>query len=176
MFSVIGLAFAIMRTFLEEVIMRITLLFLLFLSVGCNDSTTKKTNNLNNTNNSNLTPAFCEAIQDWETCNQEGCVAIRTTFDIVDKYGNCIKKLFHGNMCVYGTLYTSNNCESVIYYKYITNEFNIGFDTCSFSQLNGWTKLSVPDSYCCRMDPEGCAETPWVDATDQWYPFDGLLE
>jgi len=176
MCSAIVLGFAITKTFLEEVTMRITILFLLFLTVGCNDSTSEKTNNLNNTNNSNLTPEFCEAIQDWDTCNQAGCVAIRTTFSIVDGQGNCTKKLFHGNMCVYGVRYTSNNCEDSIYYKNINNDISIGFEDCGFSQLFGWTKLSVLADYCCRMDPEGCAETPWVDATDQWFPFEGLLD
>jgi len=175
MFSVIGLAFAIMRTFLEEVIMRITLLFLLFLSVGCNDSTTEKTNNHNNTNNSNLTPAFCEAIQDWETCNQVGCIAIRTNFSIVDSQGNCTKILQLGNICLLGESHNYNNEEPEIYFKVFRDGETIGMTSSNFTSLDGWSNINVYGDYCCRMDPEGCAETPWVDATDQWYPFDGLL-
>ena len=155
--------------------MRITLLFLLFLSVGCNDSTTEKTNNHNNTNNSNLTPAFCEAIQDWETCNQVGCIAIRTNFSIVDSQGNCTKILQLGNICLLGESHNYNNEEPEIYFKVFRDGETIGMTSSNFTSLDGWSNINVYGDYCCRMDPEGCAETPWVDATDQWYPFDGLL-
>lgn len=152
--------------------MRFSIIFTLLLSIGCSE----KDRSDDNTNNSNLTAEFCESIQDRDTCNQAGCVAIRTTFSIVDGLGNCTKKLFHGNMCVYGIRYTSNNCQDSIYYKNISSGISIGFEDCGFSQLFGWTKLSVLADYCCRMDPEGCAETPWVDATDHWFPFEGLLD
>jgi len=152
------------------------ILSLLSLSVGCNDSTTEKTNKLNNTNNSHLTFAFCEAIQDWDTCNQAGCVANRATFDIVDIDGKCTKRLQSGNICLLGERLTSNNGEPEIYHKYLRNGGTIGFSSLNFRSIDGWTNINVYGDYCCRMDPEGCTETPWVDATDQWYPFEGLQE
>ena len=46
----------------------------------------------------------------------------------------------------------------------------------NFTSLDGWSNINVYGEYCCRMDPEGCAETPRVDATDHWFPFEGLLD
>jgi hypothetical protein len=172
MFSVIGQVFAITRTFLEEAAMKFSILFTLFFFFACTD----KDDSDDNTNNSNLTPSFCEAIQDRDTCNQAGCIAIRQSFDIVDSQGNCIQRLQSGNICLLGESHNYNNEEPEIYYKGFRNGMTIGMTSSNFSSLDGWSNIHTFEDYCCRMDPEGCAETPWVDATDQWYPFEGLLD
>jgi len=49
--------------------------------------------------------------------------------------------------------------------------------TQSISFLDGWTELSGVGymDYCCYRDSSSCEE-PTEEITEQWYPFEGLLD